>query len=208
MHLFDDEMYSILDALEFVMHLPRNTFDMFDIDENLMNASHDTPHHIVLVPDNMLSVMPKINATMIVLADECSSETKDECEGFNSVIGVYYSRELDNSLLSLLWKDLYKYFKSSEYSALSNLGTQVVLKNEYLKALPTLFLSRQFNEPDGFLSNVYNSTDLDDTIITAHWNYMSRLNTLVSLGKQGVKTLEDMELLYQKQRKRSLINYK
>lgn len=202
MHLFDDEMYSILDALEFVMNLPRNTFDMFDIDENLMNASHDTSHHIVLVPDNMLSVMPKIKVTMIVLADECSPETRDKCVSFNPVIGVYYSKELDNSLLSLLWNDLYKHFKSSEYSALSSLGTHVVLKNEYLKALPTLFLSRQFNESDSFLSKVYNSTELDETIITAHWNYTTRLNTLVSLGKQGVKTLEDMKLLYEKQQEK------
>ncbi len=199
MHLFDDEMYSILDALEFVMHMPRNTFDMFDIDENLIDASHDTSHHIVLVPDNMLSVMPKIEATMIVLADECSGEIKDTCERLNPVIGVYYSRELDSSLLSLVWNDLYKHFKSAEYSALSNLGTHVVLKNEHLKVLPTLFLSRQFNEPDTFLSKVYNNADLEDTIISSHWNYMSRLNTLVALGKQGVKTLEDMQLLYQKQ---------
>lgn len=199
MHLLDDEMYSIFDALEFVMHMPRNTFDMFNIDENLMDASHDTPHHIVLVPDNMLSVMPRIDATMIVLADECSGETMDMCERLNPVIGVHYSRELNSSLLTLLWTELCKHFKCEEYSALSNLGTHVILKNEHLKALPTLFLSRQFNEPDGFLSKVYNSEDLEGTIIQSHWNYMSRLNTLVVLGKQGVTTLEDMELLYQKQ---------
>ena len=171
MHLFDDEMYSIFDALEFVMHMPRNTFDMFNIDENLMDASHDTPHHIVLVPDNMLSVMPRIDATMIALADECSGETMDMCERLNPVIGVHYSRELNSSLLTLLWTELCKHFKCEEYSALSNLGTHVILKNEHLKALPTLFLSRQFNEPDGFLSKVYNSEDLEGTIIQSHWNY-------------------------------------
>ena len=81
MHLFDDEMYSILDALEFVMHMPRNTFDMFDIDENLMDASHDTSHYIVIVPDNMLSIMSKLEATMIILAFTSGKSKAPKAEG-------------------------------------------------------------------------------------------------------------------------------
>ncbi len=202
MHLFDDEMYSTFDALEFIMHMPRNTFDMYDIDEGLMDASHDTPHHIVLVPDNILAIMPKIDTTMIVLTDECSDETKSVCEKLGPVIGVHYSRELNNSLLTFFWTELCKHSKVEGYSVLPNLGTQIILRNEHLKSLPTLFLSRQFKEIDCFLAKIYNSDDLEKTIITSHWNYMTRLNTLVELGKQGVTTSEEMELLYQKQHKK------
>ena len=45
MHLFDEEMYSTLDAIEFLMHMPRNSFDLYDIDEHLLSASHDTSHY-------------------------------------------------------------------------------------------------------------------------------------------------------------------
>ena len=63
MHLFDEEMYPTLDALEFLLHMPRNIFDMYDIDESLMNASHDTTHDIIIAPDKLLKKIPNINAT-------------------------------------------------------------------------------------------------------------------------------------------------
>lgn len=204
MHLFDEELYPTLDALEFLMHMPRHVFDLHDIDENLMSASHDSPHNIIIVPDNILMDVSINETTMVVLTNDCSKETKQVCEKFKPVVGIHYSKELNNSLLNLLWNNLYEHYKSEKYPSVSNLGNHILLRDEQLKALPTLFLSCQFHESTEFLSKVYNSQDLEETIIHSHWNYLLRLNTLFSLGKQGVTTTETMAQLYHEQRENKL----
>lgn len=199
MHLFDEEMYATLDAIEFLLHMPRNIFDLYDIDERLLNSSHDTPHHIILMPEDLLVHNPTIDATMILLADSCADETKIACDQTNPELGVHYTSELTNSFLQAQWIALYNLHKSRRYDVVPNIEHQFILKGEHLKTLPTLFLSRQFDDSDAFLSEIYNSTDLEDTIIQYHWNYLSRLNTLISLNAQGVTTLSAMEKTYQKQ---------
>ena len=199
MHLFDEEMYPTLDALEFLLHMPRNIFDMYDIDENLMNASHDTSHDIIIVPDKLINKIPNINATMVILTDDCSENVKLECERFTPPIGVYYSKELNNELLKTLWNDLCEQHQVKGYAAVRNIDIQLVLREEYIKALPTLFLSRQFGDVNNFLVKIYNSESLDEAIIQSHWHYLARLNTLVSLGKQGVTTAEQLTEYYDEQ---------
>lgn len=49
MHLLDDDLNGTLSAIEYIMHLPRNEFDVYDLDEEFMASSYDTSHHIVLV---------------------------------------------------------------------------------------------------------------------------------------------------------------
>lgn len=191
MHLFDEEMYPTLDALEFLLHIPRNIFDMYDIDENLMNASHDTAHDIIIVPDKLIKKLPNINSTMIVLTDDCSENVKLVCESFTPPLGVYYSKELNNELLQTLWNILHEKYTLKGYSSITDIDTQLILRDEYIKALPTLFLSRQFGDVNNFLSKIYNCENLEDAIIQSHWCYLARLNTLVSLGKQGVTTAEE-----------------
>ena len=44
MHLLDDDLNGTLGAIEYIMHLPRNEFDVYDSDEEFMASSYDTPH--------------------------------------------------------------------------------------------------------------------------------------------------------------------
>ena len=199
MHLFDEEMYPTLDALEFLLHMPRNIFDMYDIDEKLMNASHDTSHDIIIVPDKLLEKLPNINATMVVLTDDCLEDIKMGCERFSTPLGVYYSKELNDALLKTLWNNLHEHYKLKGYAAVRNIDTQLILRDEYIKALPTLFLSRQFGDVNDFLAKIYNGESLEDAIIQSHWYYLARLNTLVSLGNQGVTTAEELAERYKEQ---------
>ena len=137
MHLFDEEMYPTLDALEFLLHMPRNIFDMYDIDEKLMNASHDTSHDIIIVPDKLLEKLPNINATMVVLTDDCLEDIKMGCERFSTPLGVYYSKELNDALLKTLWNNLHEHYKLKGYAAVRNIDTQLILRDEYISKLPT-----------------------------------------------------------------------
>ena len=206
MHLFDEEMYPTLDALEFLLHMPRNIFDMYDVDENLMNASHDTSHDIIIVPDKLLKKIPNINVTMVILTDDCSEDVKLGCKRFAPPLGIYYSKELNNELLKTLWNNLHEQYKLKGYSVVRNIETQLILRDEYIKALPTLFLSRQFGDVNNFFAKIYNSENLEDAIVQSHWHYLARLNSLVSLGKQGVTTAEELAERYEKQYEKEFKN--
>lgn len=199
MHLFDEEMYPTLDAIEFLLHMPRNVFDIYDIDEKLMNASHDTAHNIILLPDKLIELIPIINVTMIVLTDNCTDDLKLKCKRFSPLIGIHFSKDLNNSLLKMLWEDLYKHCKLENYSEVKNIDVHFILRDEKLKALPTLFLSRQFGDINNFFERIYNSKNLEDSIIQSHWHYLTRLNTLISLGEQGVVTAEELSSKYEEQ---------
>ncbi len=53
MHLLDDDLNGTLGAIEYIMHLPRNEFDVYDLDEEFMASSYDTTSNC-LVPDYVL----------------------------------------------------------------------------------------------------------------------------------------------------------
>ena len=82
------------------MHMPRNIYDLYDMDERLMDSSYDTPHYITLLPDYVLPVFQfPFRPTMFVLEDSCSTEIKHACEACEPVLGTFYTRELNEQLL-------------------------------------------------------------------------------------------------------------
>jgi hypothetical protein len=105
MHLFDENLNGTLDAIEYIMHLPRNVFDVYDLDENFMASSYDTPHLIILLPDSAITTY-KIDTTvptLFVLADDCDTQTISKCKKRNPLLGVYYVHELNEKMLEIQW---------------------------------------------------------------------------------------------------------
>lgn len=193
MHLFDEDLYSTLDSLEFIMHLPRNIFDLCNMDADLMAHSYDIQHLIVIIPESLISQSYKLDATMIMLADDCSENTEQICKASKPLLGVYHSRDASDDLLKSLWRDLVQHNKAAveEYSVVPNIETQHLLKGELIKSLPTLFLSRQLGKVDDFFQKIYNCANIEQEIIELHWNYMSIVNTYLALEEKGIYELDD-----------------
>lgn len=99
MHLLDDDLNGTLGAIEYIMHLPRNEFDVYDLDEEFMASSYDTPHQIVLVPDYVLVNLKidNIAPTMFILTEDCSKDIKNNCEKRKPLLGTYYTHELSQN---------------------------------------------------------------------------------------------------------------
>ena len=208
MHLFDEELHGTLKPIEYLMHLPRNVFDVYNMDEHLMGASYDTPHHITVLPHYLLSEsLFSFSPTMIVLTNNCSEKTKQLCEQWEPLAGVYYSNELDEKLLIKIWRTLWENCKSEEYSIVPDIDVQHMLQDGRIIALPTLFLARQFSETDNFLSKVYNSVNIEKDIIQSHWHYLARLNSLISMSNQGIAELNESNVhLYKDEIKKEIEN--
>ncbi|MGB4985766.1 MAG: hypothetical protein WBO70_08340 [Erysipelotrichaceae bacterium] len=90
------------------MHLPRNTFDLCDIDEKSMASSYDTSHIIVPFFESELAALRYLipNPTLIVTSEECNPCTKEECKRYHPILGVYEAKELTKNLLKDFWNKL------------------------------------------------------------------------------------------------------
>lgn len=203
MHLFDEDMDSTLGMVEYLMHLPRNIYDVYHIDELLMGASYDTPHFITILPDSELNrIQLHFEPTMFLLTDDCDFETKNICNLLKPLLGSFYAHELNENLLKKLWMALWEKCKTTEYPIVPNIEIQHILSGEHLKALPALFLSRQFCETDTFLAQIYSSMDVEKDCIASQCEYIVRLNALIAMHKQGVREWDS--LLYETEWEKAL----
>ena len=188
MHLFDENLNGTLDAIEYIMHLPRNVFDVYDLDENFMASSHDTPHLIILLPDSEVSTykMDTTVPTLFVLTDDCDAQTIDKCKNQNPLLGTYYVHEINEEMIKKQWNQLWQHTKTEDFNMVNDINTHFWLYAEKLKVLPVLFLSRQFGRTNDVLSKIFNSTDLEKDCTNIQWTNISHLNTLISMGSKGI----------------------
>lgn len=188
MHLLDPEIVCLSSALEYAMHLPRHIYDLYDLDENFLSASHDNPHFIIPVPENVLlsRFLIKDRPTLFILGDDCDVATKQHCQKMNPFLNTVYIKELNQQLLLKHWDTLSQQRFSMDFDVINDVKVQYLLKEKYLLALPELFVSRQWNDVENLLFTIYNSTNIENECIRFQQNYKIRLNTLLSIGKQGI----------------------
>lgn len=193
MHLLDDNLNGTLSIIEYIMHLPRATCDLFDIDEHFMGASHDTSHIILPIPESELKYLTitPLKPTIIFLADECSDFVEEECKKYSPAIGVYKATELTKDLLNFIWNKLQKECTLQEFRPIVHINSHFILKDECLKALPLLYLDRQFDQLDHTLSKIYNSQDIEKDCIQMQLKNKTKLNTLISMSNSGI-TIENI----------------
>lgn len=194
MHLFDSDLNEILPAIEYIMHFPRNIYDLYDMDENLMASSHDTPHFIIPVPESFalkFSSKFMLKPTIFILENNCNEEIKNICNKHQPLLGTYYMHELSEELIKEHWDILWKNNKSDDFQKVRDIDIHYKLENEYLKALPVLFLSRQYGETNDTLSEVYNSTDIEEKCADIQRKNIARLNTLIAMGNKGITTWDN-----------------
>lgn len=198
MHLFDDEINKTLSAIEHIMHLPRIKFDLFDLHEKLISSSHDTPHIIIVLSEDLVSEVLTFGfkPTMFILTDDCDVETKSKCNRFNSILGSYYSNELNKIPIKNMWNFLWMNCKAKEFNKVDDIDVHFKLDNDFLKALPILFRSRQLGIINDVLSKIFNTNDFEKECLEVQWKNAVNLKALVSLNNQGVTPLDYDEKKY------------
>lgn len=191
MHLFDNDLNATLDAIKYIMHLPRNVFDLCNLDENFMASSYDTPHWIILLPDSKVFKKFEINIavpTLFVLLDECDPQTVEQCKNWNPLLGVCKASDLNENLLKMQWEQLWSHYQENDFDfdKVPDMDIHFWLHEEKLKALPVLFLSRQYGAVNELLNSIFNCSDIEEKCVDIQWKNISHLNTLVAMGRQGI----------------------
>lgn len=201
MHLFDKDLESVLPALEYIMHLPRFVLDLYNLDEGTIDVAHDESHEIMLVPDSIFIKLKQtefsINPTLIILTGDCNTKVKVVSETFNPVLGIYEINDLNETLLKKQWNELYNYTQNQDYDVVSDINIHYWLNNEYLKALPLMFLARQYGNTNEILQKVFNAINVEAKCIELQYRQIAHQNTLMDLHELGFHDLDSASLRYE-----------
>ena len=87
-------------------------------------------------------------------------------------------------------------YQAMDESIVRDIEVQHILHDEYLKALPMLFYSRQFGQTNQFLAKIYNSENVENECAVAQLNYTVHLKALILLARQGVTGPELTEQIF------------
>lgn len=201
MHLFDKNLETILPAVEYVMHMPRLELDLYDLDERTIDSAYDEPHNIIPIPDSLFirlnGSMQKVAPTLIIYADNCDTRVEITSESMKPVLGYYKISELNTSLLKEQWLKLSKCAKQDGYEKISDIDNQYLLKGDYIKALPLLFLARQYKNVDETFQKIYNTSNVEKTCIELQWRQTTKQNTYMEIHRRGIHDIEGAEKIYE-----------
>lgn len=195
MHLLDDDLNGTLGAIEYIMHLPRTVFDIYDLDEEFMASLYDTPHKIVLIPDDEIinHNIGNESPAMFILTEDCGRDIKRNCEKRKPLLGTYYIYELNQELIKKQWEKIWMSKRNNDFKfdKVKDIDIHFRLEGEKLKALPTLYSSRQFGTTNCALSEIFNCSDVEEKCIEIQCKNISNLNTLISMKKEGITCWND-----------------
>lgn len=201
MHLFDKNLETILPAVEYVMHLPRLELDLYDLDERTIDYAYDQSHNIILIPDSSFiefkETIQKVSHTLIIYADNCDVKVKSVSNSMKPILGSYKVSELNTNLLREQWISLSNYSKQDGYEKLFSLDNQYLLKGEYIKALPLLFLLRQYKNLNEMYQKIYNTSNIEKTCIEIQWKQTTKQNTYMEIHRRGIHDIENAKKIYE-----------
>ena len=96
-------------------------------------------------------------------------------------------------MIKKLWEKIWlsKRKNDFEFDTVKDINSHFRLEGEKLKALPALYISRQFGKTNDLLSEIFNCSEVEKKCIEIQWKNISHLNTLLSMKKKGITCWDD-----------------
>lgn len=181
LHLFDEELLSILPAIEYCLHMPRTELDTYDTDTEILDKEYDVSHDIVIGPERLIfSRLDLFQPTLIIYSDDCSEKIKNEVKKCKSELGAVSVLELSQRLLISQWNTLFENRVLRDGEKLEDINKQFLLDGEKQLVLPALYTARQYGKADSVYNGVFNSTNVFETCAKLMWNQLVHHNALMS----------------------------
>ena len=193
-HLLDQNLIDVTAILEFILHLPRLSLDLYDLNEFSIDSFHDTPHMITMIPDSaFLEYWSAIvgGATAIFVAKNCLPKVFRLLDSIGKDILVFTQMELTTETITSIWNILLRREGITPERQIRDAGKHFLLQDDALKALPVVFLARQYGCVDEVMHSIFSAdpVEMDEAIIKEYVKLMTRNNALVALSAQGVSEL-------------------
>lgn len=186
MHLMDFSIVRAFPILEYVLHLPRITLDLYHLDVDVIEKSHDTSHNIWLLPDSLFLKMNlhPMHPTGIFLEDECLPETMEHGKNMKSILGVHWGKDLDEILLKEHWRIL-RDREDHGGEKLLDVDQQPLLHGKFLKSLPQGNLSRQIGQWENILFRMKKTKNIEMECFQVQKVHNSHVQALMNFFAKG-----------------------
>ena len=183
--LFDKDMVELLPIIEYVLQLPRGDIDLIDLDEEALDYYVEFPHYILMLPDSI----KKSDSQQwdYLLESAVSVFLCDSVDPLISIVrpilGLHHSKDINNELLKKQWEiandNIDNRFVKLKYEP-------ILIRDNYIKCLPMMFLARQFQESNHIFSDLYQTNEIDiDHICNMYLHYLIvKQKALLSLSKE------------------------
>lgn len=163
MHLWDNDLNSIIPAIWYVMHLPRNAFDTISCDIDLILHSYDEPHNIIPIPystdirgqlEYLINFI--IKPTVIICEDEIYHDIKEQFKALNCILGIVRTSELNSLLLHKHWNELsIKFHEANKDTEMCIIDKTFRLTSAAeRKIIPLIPLANQFGYTKQLISEI------------------------------------------------------
>lgn len=186
MHLMDASIVGAFPVFEYVLHLPRITLDLYHLDVEVLEKSHDTSHNIWLLPDSLFLKMDlrTMHPTGIFLEDECLPEAIEHGKNMEALLSAHWGKDLNEILLKEHWRIL-RDRENPGKEKLLDVDRQPLLQGELLKALPQGNLSRQIGQWEEILSRMKKTKNIELECFQVQKIHSSHVQTLTNFSAKG-----------------------
>lgn len=198
MHLLDPNLTPILPAIAFVLQLPRLSLDLYSLPEDIIDKAYDEPHNICLIPDSgwdqMMDVglLSRMRPVMVIAAENCSDQVKRQVESLPGDILKFSVNELDEACLNYCWRYLQNRERIRKDESLELLIEErhYLLKGKNILAASAFFLTSQYGKLSELYQEIFNSTDVEESVFRKLWNVQLHQDVLMEMRKRpDVETL-------------------
>ena len=180
MHLFGEDLLSILPAIEYCFHMPRTEIDTYDEDTEVLDKAYDTSHDIVIMPTSLwFSMNFSSYITLIIYSDDCSKDMICKIKEHKSELGAVSVSELSQRLLVNQWNELFETRALRGQKKLKDINKQYILTGQKQLLLPALFTARKYEDVECVYYDIYNSANVFETCAKLIWNQVIKHNALM-----------------------------
>lgn len=179
LHQLDSDLIPVLDLLEYCLHLPRNEFDVCDVDITITEIMRDNPQDIFLCPYSMVNKQI-LSAFDIIMCEESSFENiKKRMIEVDITSECISNKDVSNETLIRHWNYLYELRNNKKMSPVADLEKQYILKDEQMLFLPALFLARQHGDAEKVYNIAFNSISAFEDASNVLTSYLFRNRALL-----------------------------
>jgi hypothetical protein len=207
MHIFDEVLAPILQALEYCLHLPRFELDVADAEVEQMDIMHDEPQDILLVPDEVYAAFSfPSTPTLIIYADGICQSAMEKIKKEDLLINPLLISMLSRKTLINNWIQLSEQREWAKGDCVPNVGIQFLLDEEKMAFLPALFTARQFGRVEEVYNKIFNTKNIFEECAEILYNQWANHVALMKLSSIPDFQEEYFEAMYKKEYKSAFLN--
>ncbi|KXI32564.1 MULTISPECIES: CHAT domain-containing protein [Bacillus] len=204
-HGFDPELESVLPAIEYCLHLPRNGLDTLDLPPIVIEKGYEVPHSIILIPSYNLSEVVKspmvvqYPPTLFISEDNFIESARKLTAGCETLLGHIKITDLSNESLSYHWETITKSMDKLDNNKKALNSKAKLLSCKAKSTIPLFYNANQLDAFDNIFESIKRNDFSKESVFFQTIQLNSHINAIAYFEKEknySPSEEEFLEVLY------------